>query len=67
MAMPSTDTDDLARFGYIDSVIAITVCSLAVHTGGIRMIFTMGRDGRLPFASAIARVHGKSKTPLVQA
>jgi len=49
----------------IDSVIAITVCSLAVHTGGIRMIFTMGRDGRLPFASAIARVHGKSKTPLV--
>jgi urea carboxylase system permease len=49
----------------IDSVIAITVCSLAVHTGGIRMIFTMGRDGRLPFASAIARVHGTSKTPLV--
>jgi urea carboxylase system permease len=49
----------------IDSVIAITVCALAVHTGGIRMIFTMGRDGRLPFASAIARVHGKSKTPLV--
>jgi urea carboxylase system permease len=49
----------------IDSLIAITVCSLAVHTGGIRMIFTMGRDGRLPFASAIARVHGKSKTPLV--
>jgi len=29
------------------------------------MIFTMGRDSRLPFASAIARVHGKSKTPLV--
>ncbi|MGH3233431.1 MAG: APC family permease [Streptosporangiaceae bacterium] len=49
----------------IDSVIAITVCSLAVHAGGIRMIFTMGRDGRLPFASAIAKVHGKSKTPLV--
>jgi urea carboxylase system permease len=49
----------------IDSVIAITVCSLAVHTGGIRMIFTMGRDGRLPFASAIARVHGRSKTPLI--
>src|SRR5271166_5865805 len=27
----------------IDSLIAITVCSLAVHAGGIRMIFTMGR------------------------
>jgi urea carboxylase system permease len=49
----------------IDSLIAITVCSLAVHAGGIRMIFTMGRDGRLPAASAIAKVHGKSKTPLV--
>src|SRR4029077_20542824 len=49
----------------IDSLIAMTVCSLAVHAGGIRMIFTMGRDGRLPFASAIAKVHGKSKTPLV--
>ena len=49
----------------VNSVIAITVCSLAVHTGGIRMIFTMGRDGRLPFASAIAKVHGKSKTPLI--
>jgi urea carboxylase system permease len=49
----------------VDSVIAITVCSLAVHAGGIRMIFTMGRDGKLPAASAIARVHGKSKTPLI--
>jgi urea carboxylase system permease len=49
----------------IDSLVAITVCALAVHTGGIRMIFTMGRDGRLPFASSIARVHGRSKTPLV--
>ena len=49
----------------VDSVIAITVCSLAVHAGGIRMIFTMGRDGKLPAASAIARVHGRSKTPLI--
>jgi urea carboxylase system permease len=51
----------------IDSAIAITVCGLAVHAGAIRMIFTMGRDGRLPFASAIARVHDRSKTPLVPA
>jgi amino acid transporter len=49
----------------IASAIAITVCTLAVHAGGIRMIFAMGRDSRLPFASAIARVHGRSKTPLV--
>jgi urea carboxylase system permease len=57
-----TTTGDLFL---IISLIAITVCSLAVHAGGIRMIFTMGRDNRLPYASAIAKVHGKSKTPLV--
>jgi urea carboxylase system permease len=57
-----TTTGDLFL---VISLIAITVCSLAVHAGGIRMIFTMGRDNRLPYASAIARVHGKSKTPLV--
>ena len=57
--------DTIGNIFLIDSAIAITVCSLAVHAGAIRMIFTMGRDGRLPFASAIARVHGRSKTPLI--
>ena len=33
------------------SAIAITVCALAVHTAGIRIMFTMARDGRLPFGS----------------
>ncbi|GAB2474969.1 amino acid permease [Jatrophihabitans fulvus] len=49
------------------SVIAITVCALAVHTAGIRIMFTMARDGRLPFGSAVARVSGKSRTPIVPA
>jgi urea carboxylase system permease len=49
------------------SAIAITVCALAVHTAGIRIMFTMARDGRLPFSSAIARVSGKSKTPVIPA
>jgi urea carboxylase system permease len=57
--------DTIGNLFLIASAIAITVCSLAVHAGGIRLIFAMGRDGRLPFASAIARVHGRSKTPLV--
>ena len=42
-----------ADFFYQDDDLRL---GLAVHTGGIRMIFMMGRDGRLPFASAIARV-----------
>jgi urea carboxylase system permease len=49
------------------SAIAITVCALAVHTAGIRIMFTMARDGRLPFGSAVARVSGKSKTPIIPA
>ncbi len=49
------------------SVIAITVCALAVHTAGVRIMFTMARDGRLPFRSKIARVSGKSKTPVLPA
>jgi urea carboxylase system permease len=49
------------------SAVAITVCALAVHTAGIRIMFTMARDGRLPFGSAVARVSGKSKTPIVPA
>jgi amino acid transporter len=49
------------------SAIAITVCALAVHTAGIRIMFTMARDGRLPFSKSIAHVSGKSKTPIVPA
>ena len=49
------------------SAIAITVCALAVHTAGIRIMFTMARDGRLPFGSSVARVSGKSKTPIIPA
>jgi len=51
----------------IDAAIAITVCCLAVHTAGIRMMFSMARDNRLPLGSSVARVSGKSKTPLVPA
>jgi amino acid transporter len=51
----------------LDSAVAITVCCLAVHTAGIRMMFSMARDNRLPLGSAVARVSGKSKTPIVPA
>ena len=51
----------------LDSALAITVCALAVHTAGIRMMFSMARDNRLPLGSRVARVSGKSKTPIVPA
>src|SRR3984885_2500025 len=51
----------------IDSAIAITVCTLAVMTACIRMLFSMARDGRLPFGSHIARVSGTRKVPIIPA
>ena len=51
----------------IDAGIAITVCTLAVCTACIRMLFSMARDGRLPFGSHIARVSGRARVPIVPA
>ncbi len=51
----------------IDCAIAIFVCCLAVQTATIRMLFSMARDDRLPAGSAIARVSGHRKVPIVPA
>jgi amino acid transporter len=48
-------------------VIAVTVCSLAVHTAAIRLTFAMARDNALPFGEKLARVHPKRQTPIVPA
>ena len=48
-------------------VIAITVCCLAVHTATIRMIFAMARDNNLPAGEQLARVHPKTRTPIIPA
>jgi urea carboxylase system permease len=50
-----------------DTGIAIFVCCLAVQTATIRMMFSMARDNQLPFGSAIARVSGHRKVPIVPA
>ncbi|MGI8506273.1 MAG: APC family permease [Solirubrobacteraceae bacterium] len=51
----------------LDSALAITVCTLAVCTACIRMLFSMARDGRLPFGTHIARVSGRARVPIVPA
>ncbi|NMN96274.1 APC family permease [Antrihabitans stalactiti] len=48
-------------------VVAVTVCSLAVHTAAIRLTFAMARDNALPFGEKLARVHPKHQTPIVPA
>jgi amino acid transporter len=51
----------------IDCAIAIFVCCLAVQTATIRMLFSMARDNKLPAGSAVARVSGARKVPIVPA
>jgi urea carboxylase system permease len=49
----------------VDVVFAITVCALAVHTGAVRLTFSMARDGDLPGARRLARVSPGARTPLL--
>ncbi|OZE94669.1 APC family permease [Rhodococcoides fascians] len=48
-------------------VIAVIVCSLAVHTAAIRLTFAMARDNALPFGESLAKVNPKTQTPVVPA
>ncbi|MFZ0040715.1 MAG: amino acid permease [Solirubrobacteraceae bacterium] len=57
----------LGNIFLIASAIAITVCCLAVCTACIRMLFSMARDGRLPFGRHLARVSGRARVPIIPA
>jgi urea carboxylase system permease len=65
--LKSTLGDTTGDIFLVCSAIAITVCCLAVQTAAIRMIFSMARDGRLPFGSVLAKVSPRSKTPVLPA
>ena len=59
--------DTVGKIFLICVVIAVTVCTLAVQTATIRMIFAMARDNNLPLGERLAKVHPKTKTPIVPA
>ncbi|HJT58305.1 MAG TPA: amino acid permease, partial [Ktedonobacteraceae bacterium] len=44
--------------------VAICVCTLAIQSATIRLMFSMGRDGRLPFGKAWGSVNPTLRTPL---
>jgi urea carboxylase system permease len=48
-------------------VVAVIVCSLAVHIAAIRLTFAMARDNALPFGEKLARVHPKTQAPVIPA
>ena len=57
----------LGKLFLVCIVIAVTVCSLAVHTAAIRLAFAMARDNALPFAERLAHVNPETQTPIVPA
>ena len=46
-------------------IFAIIVCTFAVHSGAVRLMFAMGRDGRLPFSKSLSEVSHKTKVPVL--
>ncbi|HEV8503792.1 MAG TPA: amino acid permease [Chitinophagaceae bacterium] len=46
-------------------IFAITVCTLAVQSGGVRLMFAMGRDGCLPYSKYLSEVSPKTHTPIL--
>jgi urea carboxylase system permease len=46
-------------------IFAIVVCTLAVQTGAVRLMFAMGRDGCLPFSKSLSRVSSTTQTPVL--
>jgi amino acid transporter len=44
-------------------LIAVYVCTLAIQGATVRLMFSMGRDRRLPFGSLWGHVHPSLKTP----
>jgi urea carboxylase system permease len=44
--------------------VAVCVCTLAIQSATIRLMFSMGRDGRLPFGALWGRVNPTFRTPI---
>jgi urea carboxylase system permease len=57
--------EGLGKLFLVDVVFAITVCLLAVHTGTVRLAFSLARDGGLPWARRLAYVSPATQTPVV--
>ncbi|KAA9164040.1 amino acid permease [Amycolatopsis acidicola] len=45
--------------------VSMCACALAVQAAGIRMVFGMARDGRLPFGKALSTVNPKTRSMIV--
>ncbi|MER5430423.1 amino acid permease [Streptomyces sp. NPDC002588] len=55
--------DGVGKALLADVVIAIAVATLAIQTAACRMLFSMARDGQLPFSARLARVNPRTGMP----
>jgi urea carboxylase system permease len=56
--------DTLGRVFLVDVAIAVSVCTLAIHTAATRMVFSMSRDRVLPFSTGLSAVNTRTGTPI---
>ncbi|WP_405832529.1 amino acid permease [Streptomyces sp. NBC_01176] len=59
--------DGVGRALLADVAVAVAVATLAIQTAACRMLFSMARDGRLPFSRRLARVNPRTGMPSVPA
>jgi len=59
--------DGVGRALLADVAVAVAVATLAIQTAGSRMLFSMARDGVLPFSSRLAKVSPRTGMPAAPA
>nr|WP_238431810.1 amino acid permease [Streptomyces cavernae] len=57
--------DVLGRLLLCCVAVAVFACTLAVQTSGARMIYSMAREGALPFHRHLAKVSDRTGTPII--
>src|SRR5262249_47560360 len=60
--LKATLGETFAKVFLIAVAISMSVCALAVQAAGIRMLFSMARDGKLPFAKQLSSVNPKTRS-----
>ncbi|WP_027945910.1 amino acid permease [Amycolatopsis taiwanensis] len=59
--------DPFGRIFLADVAIAVVVCTLTIQTGTIRLLYSMARDGALPFSDRLSKVNPRTGTPIAPA
>jgi len=59
--------DTVGKIFLADVAVAICVCTLAIQSAAMRMMFSMARDGALPFSDRLSSVSPSTGTPVLPA